>query len=317
MHMDLTLSLGLGLGSSVLSRVFNTLDPSLTSYYTINNTIAFSGDFEIELDFATSQTGGAGMLLIGDDHANSIYVRTDPAGTIKVWLDGAGYIFSVGTYTDGELHNLIIRQTGTSMVLILDGVSTSAQAVVPYTGGNDFFIGSWTNATDKYFDGVIANVKLTDHVTSVVTTFGLDTATGTSESSDEGNNSVTYVNVSESNRHEFTFIAGEWIGNEELWTAGAGVSDGTEGTFSVLVTNPSSQTDAGVTYRVVTTVTGLTAGAVQTTLKGAGWSYSANGIYTETRIASSGSDVVRTANSQPNSGASALPSFKRILQVAT
>jgi len=159
---------------TILSRYFVTLDPVLNSYYEVAQPITFAGDFEIEVEFSTTNTSN--QILIGDSHTSSYYFNMDN-NSFDVYIVGAprSFAFSSQTPHDGKLHKVKYKLTGTSLEVFLDGISLGTQTITPYTGANNFIIGNSNSYTD-YFDGIIANVKLTDKsgASDVVTTFKLD-----------------------------------------------------------------------------------------------------------------------------------------------
>ena len=157
----------------LLSRYFVTLDPVLNSHYEMAAPITFAGDFEIEVEFSTTNT--ANQILLGDSHSTSMYFNI--GANIDVWVSNVVHRFSLGSQTphDGKLHKVKYKLTGTSLEVFLDGTSLGLIIITPYTGANNFIIGN-SNSVNAYFDGIIANVKLTDQsgASDVVTTFKLD-----------------------------------------------------------------------------------------------------------------------------------------------
>ena len=158
----------------LISRYFVTLDPVLQSHYEMAQPITFAGDFEIEVEFSTTNTSN--QILIGDSHTASLFFNTNNSA-FDVWIANSNFKFPFTPQTplDGKLHKVKYKLTGTSLEGFLDGVSLGAQVITPYTGANNFIIGN-SNSVNAYFDGIIANVKLTDKsgASDVVTTFRLD-----------------------------------------------------------------------------------------------------------------------------------------------
>ena len=158
----------------LISRYFVTLDPVLNSYYEMAQSITFAGDFEVEVEFSTTNTSN--QILIGDSHTSSYYFNMDN-NSFNVHIAGAARAFTFSSQTphDGKLHKVKYKLTGTYIEVFLDGVSLGSQIITPYTGVNNFLIGN-SNSVNSYFDGIIANVKFTDKsgASDVVTTFKLD-----------------------------------------------------------------------------------------------------------------------------------------------
>ena len=154
----------------LISRYFVTLDPVLNSSYEMAQPITFAGDFEIEVEFSTTSASGYDMLF-----SNSL---TEPYLTLKsnkfaYNLGAGGEIVGSIAVTDGKLNKAKLIRVGATVSLyingVLDGTSTSSTSLTFVN------IGKWYNNTN-YFDGIIANVKLTDKsgASDVVTTFKLD-----------------------------------------------------------------------------------------------------------------------------------------------
>ena len=97
--------------------------------------------------------------------------------TFNVYISGNSRSFTSGGQTplDGKLHKIKYKLIGTSLEVFLNNISLGSQTVTPYTGANNFKIGN-SNSVNSPFDGIIANVKLTDQsgASDVVTTFKLD-----------------------------------------------------------------------------------------------------------------------------------------------
>ena len=158
----------------LLSRYFVTLDPVLNSHYEVAAPITFAGDFEIEIEFTITGTGN--KIILGDSHTTSMFFNIS-SSAFNVFIAGASqsFTFLPQAARDGKLHKVKYKLVGTSLEVFLDGISLGSQTFTPYTGANDFIIGS-SNSINNYFDGIIANVKFTDQsgASDVVTTFKLD-----------------------------------------------------------------------------------------------------------------------------------------------
>jgi hypothetical protein len=64
------------------------------------------------------------------------------------------------------------------------------------------------NAASNYYNGILANPVAT--ISGVTTTNTLGLATGNSEPSAEANNTITYVNIPDSNRELFQNAVTQW-----------------------------------------------------------------------------------------------------------
>ena len=158
----------------LISRYFITLDPVLQSHYEMIAPITFAGDFEIEVEFSTTNTSN--QILIADSHSASYYFRTEGSTGFGVFVAGASFVFTSSiNINNGKLHKVKFKLVGNSLSCILDGSLLGSQTITPYTGANNFIIGR-SNSSALYFDGIIANAKFTDKsgASDVVTTFKLD-----------------------------------------------------------------------------------------------------------------------------------------------
>ena len=160
----------------VITKVFINLEPIAPAYYSLSTPWVTSGDFEIEVDFAT--TASSGIMLIGDNFNTNYYFRTNSDGQFVAYSSGVLKTFLTANYQDGKLHNVKFILTGTSLVCVLDGVATAGQTIVPFIGANNFKVGT-NSVLNRYFDGILSNVKLTDITTPANSlSFGLDELTG-------------------------------------------------------------------------------------------------------------------------------------------
>ena len=199
----------------LLSRYFVTLDPVLNSHYEMAAPITFTGDFEIEVEISTVTTDSLTIILASATDTDN-YIAFTSAGAIRVKIGGISIDTSSGVLAiDGKLHTLKVKRVGLVLTKILDDVIVDTDTL-------DSILNMLTgeiarNSSGFYFDGIIANAKFTDKsgASDVVTTFKLDQATANTESSIEGNNSVTYTNIPQSARELYTL-------DGNIWTDAAG-----------------------------------------------------------------------------------------------
>ena len=111
----------------------------------------------------------------------ALLFRITVSGGLITMLVGSGSSWVVNntgstSVSDGKLHSIVMSKVGNDYELTLNGTSeitaTPAGAVTPEIK----YIGQKFNSAE-FFDGIIANVKLTDLSTPSTTTFALDTAT--------------------------------------------------------------------------------------------------------------------------------------------
>lgn len=163
----------LGRVDSAITKVFINLEPIAPAYYSLSTPWVASGDFEIEVDFETTDTGTDNILLgkTGDGRG---FVRLQN-GTPSINFSQAAVAFTFGsnTFYDGELHTLKIENTSGTIKLFIDGVLQGTTTPADISNTNFDAIG---HKSGQFFDGIIANAKLTDKsgASDVVTTFRLD-----------------------------------------------------------------------------------------------------------------------------------------------
>jgi hypothetical protein len=175
-----------------------------------------AGDFELEIDFSTTETSGFptliatsnpgfdGIRIFFDSSAGTNFLRTAISSTLA-------YLSFGGVSNDGKLHTVKLRRVNDDFYISMDG-GAEATTNQPVT------IADFTEIGNN-FDGVIANVKLTDLDTPTNSlAFALDQATGTTESSSINSGTLTYVNISESSRFEAEILDADWVGTTELVT---------------------------------------------------------------------------------------------------
>ena len=156
----------------LISRYFVTLDPVLNSYYEMAQPITFAGDFEVEVEFSTSNTTSNLVIASGN---NGTYIQLRGAGDIALKFGGTYISFNnLDAHKDGKLHKIKGISAGNITHLYIDGIKQGSG--IANGGATDSFqyIGSLDGGQQE-FDGIIANAKFTDKsgASDVVTTFRL------------------------------------------------------------------------------------------------------------------------------------------------
>ena len=236
-------------------RVFIDLDPIANAYYEIASPITFSGDFEIEINFETTDTGTDNILLgkTGDGRG---FVRLQN-GTPSINFSQAAVAFTFGsnTFYDGELHTLKIENTSGTIKLFIDGVLQGTTTPADISNTNFDAIG---HKSGQFFDGIIANAKLTDKsgASDVVTTFRLDELTANTEYSQE-------------NVFGSELVANGNFATDADWDAVISATvTATNNTLEVTTTSQASgayqniSTNAGAVYTFTATASSFVSGAL-------------------------------------------------------
>ena len=158
---------------TAITRTFINLDPIANAYYEIAEPIAFTGDFEIEVDFATTDTSTENILLGKTGDGRGFVRLLNGIPSINFSQAAGAFTFGSNTFYDGELHTLKIENTSGTIKLFVDGVLQGTTTPADISNTNFNAIG---HKSGFYFNGIIANAKFTDKsgASDVVTTFRLD-----------------------------------------------------------------------------------------------------------------------------------------------
>ena len=254
---------------------FIDLDQIANAYYEIASPITFSGDFEIELDFETTDTGTDNILLgkAGDGRG---FVRLKN-GTPSINFSQAAVAFTFGsnTFYDGELHTLKIENTSGTIKLFVDGVLQGTTTPADISNTNFDAIG---HKSGQFFDGIIANAKLTDKsgASDVVTTFRLDNSAAVDN----------YIYGSEEVTNGDFATNTDWVSQNDsggAWSISNGSANVNATSNSYFINSGSPAViKAGSKYLVSYEIKNYISGAVRARVGGGfGTSRTANGIYSQ------------------------------------
>lgn len=203
-----------------LQRYFLPFDPVLNSYAELDTAFQPSGDFEIEALVSTVNSGAADIAILNGTNQsnNSIGVRIRPDGKILAFAFVGSTLQTTITSTaivdDGQLHIVKLTYTGTTLELFVDGVGQGTVTWALDGNQNIKFIG-YRPVSLQYFDGYIADVKLTDDVTPANSRiFPLAVGAGATENSTINSGSITINNIPDADRKLFTFdeANNRWVG---------------------------------------------------------------------------------------------------------
>ena len=266
-------------GGGAETRYFIDLDSVLNSYYLYVTPVSFTGDFEHSIKGVLPALGG---YLFSDNTVTTGEDRLayDAAG--KIWMtiggtDSNSLDGDVTPYIDGKLHLVLWKRVGTLVTVSIDGViifSTNVSGTLLIKA-----IGAPRGAVTgiPYFDGILANPSTSDNSGApVTTTFKLDRPTGNTEVSVEGNNTLTYVNIPESNIELYTLTDDGWENNNTFivngefetdtdWAKGAGwsIAGGQALIDEVSSAVMSQSSGRAKTYKLYVDVDYVNSGAVQ------------------------------------------------------
>ena len=286
-----------------------------TSYSTLTAALSHSGNFELEIDFATSTSSS--QMLVGGTLAgtNELRLEIDASGFAKfyayVGTTLQTSVTNAAALDDGKLHNLKATYTGTTAELFVDGVSVGTQTWA-LNGSQDIkLLGKIS--TGNFFNGTIADFKSTDLVTAGNSVIFPHNTTASTESSTINTGTLTFTSTTSWGA---TSGGDDWVGDELVtngtfdtdtdWLKGTGWTisgnnascDGTQ--VANTTVSQTSVVDAGNIYQIGYEVVGYSVGTVDLSMAGTGGSdisSTANGTYTVTKLTSTGGVIEVKGNS--------------------
>jgi len=189
----------------LISRYFVTLDPVLNSYYEMAQPITFAGDFEIEVEFSTSNTGTT--MILGNLSSSVSYLATVGAGNqLRLNVNGAIIETPILAINDGKLHKVKVTRASGVVEIYIDNFLRASGTTTDSLSFD--VVGRFQDGL--YFNGIIANAKFTDKsgASDVVTTFKLDNSPA----------AENYIYGSEEvvNGDFATDLSG-WVNNNNFW----------------------------------------------------------------------------------------------------
>ena len=261
--------------------------PTLASsqYGTIDTPITFTADFEVEVEFATTDTG---LQQLVDGSVATLCRISMNAGVFTMFVgNGASWIVLVAgtnTFNDGKIHKVRLNKSGNDYALYVDDLLeasvTTATSVTPEIAK----IGAQFDNVNL-FNGEILSTKFTDQsgAEDVVTNFVFDSGSTTDQPSRGGGNNVSLTNFATTDWNRYTqqrnilhdagVIAEGWLGDSLVvnggfdadsdWAKGAGwtISGGTANIAVGAQSNISQSVYVvGLKYMVKVTLLDYTAG---------------------------------------------------------
>ena len=176
-------------------RYFAPLDDVLMSYYFYSTAIVLSAGDTFELEFLAPSSVVSSTETISDGETASNRLR------IQLASDGT-YRFPSPSAATLEVDGVVINSSSTYPV---DGKQHKAKFTGVGTGVLKYLGVRYTIAS--YYSGIISNPIAT--ISGVKTTNTLGLATGNSEPSAEANNTITYINIPDSNRELYQLSVDE------------------------------------------------------------------------------------------------------------
>ena len=225
---------------SVVERYFLEFDSLLSQYVGLDGTITLDADFDVTLK--AMQKVAATQIILGNT-TNTDFIAFRNTGEIRVSIDSVVIDSALGLIKYGKLHSVRVARAGSQVTVWLDDTIVASGSIT--TPFNADFIGRF--GAGFYWDGIIANLKITDAGT-LVGDFPLD---------ESGENDVI-VNRAAVLGSELV-VNGTNITDTTGWAEPRGAS-----TLSAANGRIRSQADGTGTHGMVTTLTGLSVGEQHT-----------------------------------------------------
>ena len=208
----------IGSGKSIpkeITRYLSQLESTSSSNYQLDTPFNPRGSFEISMDFmVTSTTTQQWLYSRWGGTSVSVALRVS-GGSVDFFVsfDGTNAESHSIPVTGSNIwhHVVIVLLTRNSFIIALDGVVTSIATGTPsaFSGSEESYIGS-RDGSSNFVNGLIKNVRLKDlEVPANNQSYNLDSPTGNTEISTEGGNSLSYINVPDSQREPYQLDSGD------------------------------------------------------------------------------------------------------------
>lgn len=144
--------------SRITSRFFTEFLTSVNSHATFTNTITLSGDFEIEIQFSTTDVSGFPSLFSGVTDGDEAWGYIDiSAEKVVIRLGGTSFTSSApGTPNDGKINTAVFKRVSGNVTVSLNGNVGAAGFYLPDVS----IVEIARRTTFGYFNGFIANLKI-------------------------------------------------------------------------------------------------------------------------------------------------------------
>jgi len=168
-----SLSAGLGVGNSPLEPSYTRKIPTFSGsqYGTLSEAITFTGDFEVEVEFATTTLAINPAVGKASDAVSVFGLNAD--GKAEARFGDNAAVAGTTVIADGKIHKVIYKRAGTTKSIIVDGATeysntyTVVDVVCSLIGIDGF---------NRYFNGQLLSTKFTDKsgASDVVTNYVFD-----------------------------------------------------------------------------------------------------------------------------------------------
>ncbi len=183
--------------------IFMQLNPALESHAALDTPFnSGTGDFRVTVCFTAIEdssnvhyvfSGGLDLIVSSVD---GLFLEISASPTVKLC---SGWFF------DGKYHTVSITRVGGGVSTVIDGVPGAQFTPTTLVGCRVSHIGMNVNSS-YYYAGIIANAGFEDlSVPGNSQTYKLGVISGNTETSQEGNHTITLNGIPESNRELFEF----------------------------------------------------------------------------------------------------------------
>lgn len=200
-------------GSRAEQRYFAQLESAAASQYRLDTDFNPTGSFEISMDFMVTNTTTEQWLYSRWNPSNTsvgMAIRVS-SGSVDFFVSESGSdseSISIPIVGANDWHSLVVVfLAGNTLIIALDGNVKSAPTafdsvfISPHTG----YIGS-KGGSQKLVSGMIKNPKFKDiENNSNNQSYELGLSAGDLESSVEGGDTITYLNIPDTNRELYQF----------------------------------------------------------------------------------------------------------------
>ena len=194
-------------------RYFAQLESASSSQYRLDTDFNPAGSFEISMDFMVTNTITEQWLYGRWNTSNTsigVSIRVK-SGSVDFFVSESGSnseSISIPIVGANDWHSLtVVFLSGNTLIIALDGNVKSAPTAFDsvFISSHAGYIGS-KGGSQKFIDGMIKNPKFKDiENSSNNQSYNLGLSTGDLESSVEGGDTITYLNISDAKRELYQF----------------------------------------------------------------------------------------------------------------
>lgn len=335
------LTIAIRRNNALIQRFFARLDPVLNGHGTMQTAVVIPNNFRVSA-LCVLTASATTVSLLGQAASALNYLKVLSTGFASLSIDGSIVTSTVLATKDNRIRtygvelsgdDFIFQENGVTIDTVTDAVAAAKTLTLEATGQS--------NGAD-FFDGIFANITLTDLVTAANSESWKGDKDGatTTEQSSSGNNIWTRVNVVANDVGLFTLdtsvMPNRWVGKELVddvgfsgngwWSiqegasisGGVGSADGTQGNNAKLFRRQGLVVE-GSNYQTSMEVVTVSIGEVRLRVgNGIGAIHSTTGVFTEDQTATTSTELyVQSAGLPSFIGSIDNVSVKQFIEVAS